>query len=40
MGIKSLFKVINDKAPESYREISLSVFLSKTISLDASKTNY
>lgn len=40
MGIKSLFKIIKEKAPGSFREISLSVYSSKTIALDASKTIY
>lgn len=40
MGIKSLFKVIREKAPESFREVSIKVYSSKKIALDASKTIY
>lgn len=40
MGIKMLFQTIREHAPNSFREVDLSVFTSKTIALDASKTIY
>jgi flap endonuclease-1 len=40
MGIKQLFKLIKEKAPNSYREVAINIFTSKTVAYDASKTIY
>ena len=40
MGIHSLFQTIKEHAPSAIREIDISVYTSKTIALDASKTIY
>lgn len=40
MGIKQLFNLIQEKAPLSFREITLEIFSTKYVACDASKILY